>query len=209
MRVLPMGPTAVIVEDVDDPAGWAAAFERNRPVGVVEVVPAARTVLVVAADERSLRALVDLMHHVGPPGGDGPAPAASEGAAGSAATVVIDVDYDGPDLDRVAAAVGMSPDDVVACHAGAVYRVAFCGFAPGFAYLTGLPAELHLPRRTTPRTRVPAGSVAIASEYSALYPTASPGGWHLLGSTTATVFDVDRDPPAVLAPGTTVRFVPR
>ena len=103
----------------------------------------------------------------------------------------------------------MAVDAVVAAHAAATYTVAFCGFAPGFAYLTGLPAALRLPRRATPRPRVPAGSVAIAGELSAVYPTASPGGWHLLGRTDVALFDVDRDPPALLTPGTIVRFEPR
>jgi KipI family sensor histidine kinase inhibitor len=90
---------------------------------------------------------------------------------------------------------------------GSSFRVDFCGFAPGFAYLTGLDEALWLPRRSTPRTRVPAGSVAIASEYSAVYPGASPGGWHLLGTTSAQVWDPDRVRPALLEPGTKVRFV--
>ena len=93
-------------------------------------------------------------------------------------------------------------------HSDATYRAAFCGFAPGFAYLTGLDPALQLPRRATPRTRVPAGSVAIAAGYSAVYPTTSPGGWHLVGHTDAVLFDADRDPPALIAPGTTVHFVP-
>ena len=120
--------------------------------------------------------------------------------------VTIPVVYDGDDLDEVAAAADMSVDEVVAAHVGATYEVAFCGFAPGFGYLIGLPAQLHLPRRVTPRTRVPAGSIAIAAEYSAVYPRESPGGWHLLGSTPQSLFDVDRDPPSLLQPGTIVRF---
>ena len=84
--------------------------------------------------------------------------------------------------------------------------MAFCGFAPGFGYLTGLPDDLHVPRRATPRTRVPAGSVALAGPYAGVYPQASPGGWQLVGRTDAVLFDVDRDPPALLMPGTTVRF---
>lgn len=93
-------------------------------------------------------------------------------------------------------------------HAAGTYRAAFCGFAPGFAYLTGLDPSLHLPRRDTPRTRVPAGSIAIAAEYTAVYPSASPGGWHLIGRTDATLFDPQRQPPALIVPGTAVHFVP-
>jgi KipI family sensor histidine kinase inhibitor len=120
--------------------------------------------------------------------------------------VVIPVRYDGADLAAVAAATGLTVGEVVAAHCGATYRVAFCGFAPGFGYLTGLPERLHVPRRSTPRTRVPAGAVAIAAGYAAVYPRPSPGGWHLLGSTDLVLFDPDRQPPALLAPGNVVRF---
>lgn len=198
MRLLPMGPHAVLVDELDDPAAWATSFRRADLAGIVEVVPAARTVLIVVEDETSLGAV---RAHV-------PNVAVDAVVADDAEEVVIEVDYAGPDLVEVAAAVGLPVEQVIDLHSGASYRVAFCGFAPGFAYLTGLPGQLHLPRRSTPRTRVPAGSVAIASEYAAVYPTGSPGGWHLLGSTGIPLFDVDRDPPAVLAPGTHVRFVP-
>jgi len=96
---------------------------------------------------------------------------------------------------------------VISLHSGADYRVAFCGFAPGFAYLIGLPKTLHTARRESPRAQVPAGSVAIAAGYSAVYPRESPGGWHLLGTTTATMWDSTRDVPALLQPGQRVRFV--
>ena len=94
-------------------------------------------------------------------------------------------------------------------HSECTYTVAFCGFMPGFAYMVGLPPELHLPRRDTPRTRVPAGAVAIAAEFAGVYPRESPGGWHLLGRTDATLWDETGSVPALLAPGTTVRFRPR
>jgi len=122
-------------------------------------------------------------------------------------TVTIPVVYDGDDLADVARRCGMSVDAVVAAHTSTEFRAAFCGFAPGFAYLVGLPAALHLPRRDSPRTAVPAGSVAIAAEYSAVYPRSSPGGWHLLGRTECAMFDVARDSPAIVVPGDTVRFV--
>lgn len=134
-------------------------------------------------------------------------PLASHGPAeDTPPTVTIDVRYDGPDLHDVATRLGISAADVVALHSGATYRVAFFGFAPGFAYLTGLPEVLQLPRRDTPRTSVPAGAVAVASTYTAVYPRSSPGGWHLLGHTDATMFDPDRDPPTLLQPGDIVRF---
>ena len=114
----------------------------------------------------------------------------------------LDVDYDGEDLQDVATETGLSVDDVVGMHSGATYTVAFVGFAPGFGYLLGLPAALQVPRLRTPRTRVPAGSVAIAGPFSAVYPAATPGGWRLIGRTDATMFDEG----AVLQPGDTVRF---
>ena len=120
--------------------------------------------------------------------------------------VVIRARYDGPDLDDVAARLGRHPDDVRALHAGATYTVETMGFAPGFAYLGGLPAALELPRRTTPRTRVPAGSIAIAGAQTAVYPFDSPGGWHLIGAAVGVqMFGPDG---ALLALGDRVRFVP-
>lgn len=115
---------------------------------------------------------------------------------------------DGPDLAEVAARTGLTAADVVAAHAGTVYRVFLVGFVPGFPYLGVLPEELALPRRGTPRLRVPAGSVAIAGRQTGIYPAATPGGWLLIGRTDARVWDPRRDPPALLAPGERVRFVP-
>lgn len=115
---------------------------------------------------------------------------------------------DGPDLANVAAATGLTEEDVVVAHAGTIYRVFLVGFVPGFPYLGVLPRELVLPRRATPRLRVPAGSVAIAGGQTGIYPNASPGGWHLIGRTDAPIWDPRRDPPALLAPGDRVRFVP-
>ena len=125
------------------------------------------------------------------------------------APLVIPVRYQGEDLDEVAHACGMSRDAVVNAHCRAEYRVEFFGFAPGFAYLSGLPSALHLPRRSEPRTSVPAGSVAIASGYASVYPRSSPGGWHLLGITDIALFDLSRtDSPSLLQPGDRVRFKP-
>ena len=117
------------------------------------------------------------------------------------------VRYDGPDLADVAELTGLDEAEVVARHTAGSYRSGFCGFAPGFAYLTGLDESLHVPRRDDPRTKVPAGSVGLADEFTAIYPRDSPGGWQLIGSTDITVWDLDRDPPALLVPGTPVRFV--
>ena len=120
--------------------------------------------------------------------------------------MVLDVRYDGADLDDVADLVGLSREEVVARHQGSAFEVAFCGFSPGFAYLTGLDPRLVVPRLATPRTSVPAGAVAVADTWSAVYPRESPGGWRLLGTTDAPLWDVSRVPPALLAPGTRVRF---
>jgi KipI family sensor histidine kinase inhibitor len=123
-------------------------------------------------------------------------------------TVEIPVRYDGPDLADVARATGLGEAEVVARHSSAEYRVYLLGFVPGFAYLGELDPALRLPRRESPRTRVPAGSVAIAGAQTAVYPLPTPGGWHLIGRTDAPMWDVRRDPPALLAVGDRVRFVP-
>ena len=114
---------------------------------------------------------------------------------------------DGPDLDAVAELHGLRPADVIELHASATYRVLFLGFAPGFGYLGGLPPALATPRRASPRERVPAGSVGIAGEQTAIYPLAMPGGWQLIGRTELTMFDPARDPAAVFRPGVRIRFV--
>lgn len=119
--------------------------------------------------------------------------------------IVVQVIYDGPDLDDVARALDRTPDEVAALHAGARYRVAFLGFLPGFGYLRGAPAELHLPRRASPRPRVPAGALGIAAGFTGIYPSASPGGWHLLGR--AVGFEPFRSDHPVLRAGAEVRLV--
>ena len=121
--------------------------------------------------------------------------------------VEIPVTYDGADLPEVAALTGLGQEEVVRRHREAAYVVAFCGFAPGFAYLRGLDPALHVPRLETPRVSVPAGAVAIAGEHAAVYPRSSPGGWRLLGRTELSLWDAAREPPALLVPGTRVRFV--
>jgi KipI family sensor histidine kinase inhibitor len=118
----------------------------------------------------------------------------------------VPVRYDGEDLAFVAAKAGCGVEQVISLHTSATFRVAFLGFAPGFAYLQGLPRPLHLPRRDVPRLRVPAGSVALADRYSAVYPRPSPGGWHLIGTTDLLFFDPDRRPASLLRPGMAVRF---
>lgn len=121
---------------------------------------------------------------------------------------VIPVTYDGPDLDFVASSTGLSRSEIVARHSGRSYTVDILGFVPGFAYLSELDTSLQLPRRAQPRPRVQAGSVAIAGAQTAVYPLDTPGGWHIIGTTDTVMFDPRRDPPALLAPGDTVRFSP-
>jgi KipI family sensor histidine kinase inhibitor len=163
-------------------------------------VPAARTVLVEVDPGR----IDDVRDRLA--GFRSPAPVAPTDA--NVAPVQIPVIYDGDDLDEVAAACGLSAAEVTRRHSTPEYTAAFCGFSPGFAYLIGGDPALRLPRRAEPRTRVPPGSVAIADEFSAVYPTASPGGWHLLGHTSIAVWDVERVPPALIPPGARVRFRP-
>ena len=205
MKVLEVGPLARLVEvEPGTAAGWAAALRAERIPGVVDVVPAARTVLVRCADRSAVAQVTARVPHIA--SASRPVKEAEDGAGGHR-PVDIPVVYDGEDLDEVARATGLDPDEVIARHSGSRFRVDFCGFAPGFAYLSGLDEALWVPRRATPRTRVPAGSVAIATCYSAVYPGVSPGGWHLLGRTPTRVWDAERDPPALLEPGTDVRFV--
>ncbi|MEO6571991.1 MAG: allophanate hydrolase subunit 1 [Ilumatobacteraceae bacterium] len=199
MRILPLGDRSILVEDPPgDPAAWGEALRSLAVPGVVDVVPAAATVLVTCDRPEHLTDVVSRFDEV----------VSDTDSADEGSPVVVPTVYDGADLVEVARSIGGSVDDVVRLHSGASYDVAFCGFAPGFGYLRGLPSELHLPRRPTPRTRVPAGSVAIAAEYSAVYPSPSPGGWHLLGTTPLVLFDVHRDPPSLFRPGRRVRFEP-
>jgi KipI family sensor histidine kinase inhibitor len=179
--------------------GWAATLRAARLDGVLDVVPAARSVLLQLADSASAQRIRDTVV------GLQPLPPATDGQV---ATVEIPVIYDGPDLADVASATGLDAAGVVAAHTATPWRAAFAGFAPGFAYLVRDDgASLSVPRRVEPRTRVPAGSVAMAAGYSAVYPRASPGGWQLIGRTDRPMWDLLRDPPALLTPGTRVRFV--
>ncbi|MET7703844.1 allophanate hydrolase subunit 1 [Streptomyces sp. NPDC005485] len=201
MRALPVGDRALLVEVSSGDAAQALHAEllRRRAEGslcVREIVPAARTVLLDGVDDPARLAAALTSWRIPP------LPVRAEAA------VEIPVRYDGPDLADVAALWGVPETEVPAIHAAAGFRVAFCGFAPGFGYLTGLPARYDVPRRATPRTSVPAGSVALAGPYTGVYPRSSPGGWQLIGTTDAALWDPARVPAALLAPGTRVRFVP-
>ncbi len=211
LRLLPAGPWAVLVE-VSTTAEAMALYAEARAAGprtigqVRDLVPAARTVLFDGvADPARLRRWLAGVRPAGlGPTGLGPA---GLGPAGGRPVVEVPTVYDGADLDDVARRWSMTRAEAVATHAAADYTVAFCGFAPGFAYCTGLPGPLAVPRLRTPRSRVPAGSVGLADAFTGVYPSASPGGWRLLGRTALPLWDADADPPARLAPGTRVRFV--
>lgn len=164
---------------------------------LVDVVPGHRTVLASWADGAEPDELIELAHAALRDDEPAPAPVTHE----------IPVRYEGPDLHEVAELTGLSPEEVVARHLQSEYVAGFLGFAPGFAYLLGGDERLHVPRRTEPRVRVPAGTVALGGVYSGVYPRESPGGWRLIGSTAAVLFDPPRQPPALLAAGDHVRFV--
>ncbi len=195
--IRPMGDRALLVT-TPNPASLATAICGLRLDGVTEAVPAAETVLIrfdPTCNRSNLRRAINELDDL---------PATTN----SRTHVVIPVTYDGEDLDDVANACGIDVAEVIAIHCAPTYTVAFCGFAPGFAYLSGLDPRLTVSRMSTPRPRVRAGAVAIADRWSAVYPRASPGGWRLLGTTTMSLFDLSRTQPAALKPGDTVQFTP-
>lgn len=202
-RVRPMGERAFLLEvgALDEVLPLHAALAASRPDGVVDLVPAARTVL-VRVDPRVL-----------------PVPTARSWALAAASTAVretdaaaptveLDIAYDGADLADTARLLGIDADELVRRHAGAQWRVAFTGFAPGFGYLVSDDWPFDVPRLESPRTRVPAGSVGLAGVFSGAYPRDTPGGWRLIGTTAARLFDPDAASPALLSPGARVRFRP-
>jgi KipI family sensor histidine kinase inhibitor len=192
MQLRPVGSRAVLAEVGDAATALALATWARSRVRADEVVPGAQTVLFDGVVD--LSALADWSPTDESPSGE---------------LVEIPVEYDGPDLAFVADRWGTDVDDVVRRHSGIEYVAEFCGFAPGFAYLAGLPDDLAVPRLESPRTRVPAGSVGLAGSWCGVYPSPSPGGWRLLGRTDAPLWDQGREQPALLAPGTRVRFVAR
>ncbi|MRK00646.1 carboxyltransferase domain-containing protein [Aeromicrobium sp. S22] len=191
MNVRPCGDRAVVLDctSLEEAQGWFAALH-----GQAEVVLGARTVL-LRGEPSALRALVERTTPVAP------------GSRPDATVVEIPVAYDGPDLDDVARLTGLGTDEVVTAHTATPWTVAFGGFAPGFAYLVGGDPRLAVPRRSSPRTSVPSGSVGLAGEFSGVYPRSSPGGWQLIGRTPVTMWDSGRPEPALLTAGATVRFV--
>ena len=206
----PLGDTALLAQaPADDPLAnqvalsLARRLEANPPPGFIAAVPAIDTLLVcfepLLSSHAALAAhLLTLLADPAPP----------MHTAGRLIEVPVRYGGDhGPDLETVAAQLGLSPAEVVALHSDRPLPVLMIGFAPGYAYLGGLPLALHLPRRATPRSAVPAGSVAIATGMTGIYPARLPGGWHLIGQTAIVLFDPAADPPALLRPGDSVRFV--
>jgi KipI family sensor histidine kinase inhibitor len=202
------GDKALLLEfdNTDEVLAWADAIRIAELLGVLDIVPASRTVLIKLADPRyqpptrqrlgKLQVAPEAVSH-------------SSAPADGRADVEIDVVYDGPDLDEVARLTGLTADEVVAAHTGTPWRVGFGGFAPGFAYLIGGDSRLEVGRRAEPRTKVPTGSVGLAGEFSGVYPRESPGGWQLIGRTAAdqaALWDVNREKPALLTPGMWVAF---
>jgi KipI family sensor histidine kinase inhibitor len=192
VRTRSVGVDGLLLE-VDDPAAWYQALDEARREGAlhaVEIVPAASTVLLSGITD--LKRAREALERIRP-----------QEVHTSVREIEIPVRWDGEDLAEVRERWGEAPGERLR---NTRFTVAFCGFAPGFAYLTGLPHEFELPRRATPRTRVPQGSVATAGPYVGVYPRATPGGWNLLGHTEAILFDPARAEPALLTPGTRVRF---
>jgi KipI family sensor histidine kinase inhibitor len=199
--VLDYGDQALLLQfdSTAEVLAWTTALHEATLPGVLDIVPASRTVLVKLADHRyqsltrhrlrTLRVTPDEVQTAPPD-----------------KRTVIDVVYDGADLAEVADCTGLTTAQVINAHTTTPWQVGFCGFAPGFAYLVGGDPRLAVPRRSEPRPSVPAGAVGLADEFSGIYPRQSPGGWQLIGHTDAVLWDIDRPSPALLTPGTWVEF---
>lgn len=201
--MLPCGDAAILLEVADLGAVFAlveALRAQQTAWHLLDIVAGARTVLVRVEPGADLAPIRSRVHELAVN-----APQLPIDTHGK--QVQIDVVYDGPDLQEVTHLTGLSRDEVIAAHTGTPWRVGFGGFAPGFAYLVDGDERLHVTRRAQPRTTVPPGSVGLAGEFSGIYPRSSPGGWQLIGRTDAPLWDIDRDPPALLQVGSTVRFV--
>ncbi|WP_438765242.1 5-oxoprolinase/urea amidolyase family protein [Kushneria sp. TE3] len=198
MRVLPVNLSTLLVEleDLSQALGLFDQLNREPIEGVTTIIPAARTLLIYFTPARISAEQLSRALRARPISG---------GGHQHGELIEIPVCYNGEDLDEVARHLDMSTDEVIRRHSKHEYQVAFCGFAPGFAYLAG-GAGFDVPRRTSPRTRIPAGSVALAGTFSGIYPTESPGGWQLIGTTPLEMWDIHREPAALLQPGMRVRF---
>jgi KipI family sensor histidine kinase inhibitor len=200
MRVLPSGSTALLVEldDLDEVLALYATLAEHVPAGVVDIVPAARTLLLVTDPAIASLSSVEEAVRSAKPRPD---------LRDWGEHVDIPVTYDGEDVEETAQLLGCDAVELVRRHMTAEWTVAFCGFIPGFGYLTSPAWQFEVPRRTSPRTKVPPGAVGLAGEFSGVYPRQSPGGWQLIGRTGLNMFDPARDPAAILRPGVRVRFV--
>ena len=199
MRFLPVNLTVILVElaDLDETLALFASLEADPLDGIIDMVPAARTLMIRSRAEKLTAQMLaaeiitrDLSARVAP----------------SEMLVEIPVRYDGEDLGDVANLTDLSIEEVIRRHTESIFTVAFCGFAPGFGYLVGGDPALHVARRQSPRTKIPAGSVALAGAFSGVYPQNSPGGWQIIGTTPEKMWDLSRDPPALFQPGYRVRF---
>jgi KipI family sensor histidine kinase inhibitor len=200
MRLLPSGTGALLVEldDLHEVLGLYAALQHAMPDGVLDLVPAARTLLVVTdTGVASLSSVAHAIERLTP----------REDRLDSAELVEVPVVYDGVDLEDAARLIDCDTEELVRRHTAEEWTVAFCGFMPGFGYLVAEGWQVQVPRRSSPRTKVPSGSVALAGEFSGVYPRESPGGWQLIGRCSLAMFDPSRDPAALLRPGTHVRFI--
>lgn len=187
-------------------AALTAELDARSLPGVVDLLPAAETVLVTLDSAKSAARLYAELERLVSAVNAAESGNVSRGTSHSGAPVRIPVHYDGPDLAAVARALDLTPEEVVAAHTGTVWWCAFVGFAPGFGYLRSPDGRLDVARRPSARTRIPAGSVALAGGYSAVYPRESPGGWQLIGHTDLALWDTGRDPPALIRAGAHVRF---
>ena len=200
MNVLDYGDQALLLQ-FDSSAevlAWSAALRDAALPDVLDIVPAARTVLLELDGPDRQNATRRRLHAL--------APASNAETSTPSEPLLIDVVYDGADLAEVAELTGLTTAQVVDAHTANPWTVGFCGFAPGFAYLVGGDPRLEVPRRSDPRPAVPAGAVGLAGEFTGIYPRRSPGGWQLIGHTDAVLWDVDRPEPALLTPGTRVQF---
>jgi KipI family sensor histidine kinase inhibitor len=199
-RLLDYGTAGLLVEcaDLDEALGLKARLDQQRWPEIVEIVPGARTLLLrlgtgLTNKQRERLAALKVKAR----------------APQDQRLIEIQVDYCGEDLDEVVELTGLTRREVVEAHTGQVWTVGFCGFAPGFAYLQGEDERLRVPRRSSPRKRVPLGSVGLADQWSGIYPRAGPGGWQLIGRTGQRLWDLAATPPALLQPGTRVQFLAR
>ena len=200
------GDRALLVTPSGGVANVAAALRNREIAGIEDVLPAAKTVLVTLNSpddaEPVRRALSSLLEET-----DDDVSRGTLSLNDFPEPVVIPVRYDGEDLAAVARLLDMTTAEIIAAHTGTVWQCGFVGFAPGFGYLESPDGRLTVPRRDQARTTIPAGAVALAGGYSAVYPRSTPGGWQLIGRTDLRMWDVDRDPPALIRAGSTVRYV--